>query len=341
MKRHVQIIGTGSFLPETVLTNDQLETMVETSDEWITTRTGIKERRLADHDHATSDLAVMAGERALACAGVTPDEIDLLIVGTSTPDHILPSTASIVQDKMGLCCGAFDVNAVCTGFIYALHTGVTAIESGRAETVLVIGADALTRHIDFTDRATCVLFGDGAGAVVLRASEEPGVLDIVLGSDGSGKDLLIIPAGGSAAPCTEERVANREQFVQMNGGEVYKFAVRMIPKATLQVLERSGHTVGDLAWLVPHQANKRILDTVEERLGIDDDHVYSAVEKTGNTSAGSIPLALDDLYTSGRLQPGDLIALVGFGAGLTWGAAALRWSMAVVDRKAETPHGAA
>ncbi len=341
MKRHAAIIGTGSFLPETILTNDQLETMVETSDEWITSRTGIKERRLADHDHATSDLAVMAGERALACAGVTPDEVDLLIVGTSTPDHILPSTASIVQDKMGLSCGAFDVNAVCTGFIYALHTGVTAIESGRAETVLVIGADTLTRHIDFTDRATCVLFGDGAGAVVLRASDDPGVLDIVLGSDGSGKDLLIVPAGGSAAPCTEERVANREQFVQMNGGEVYKFAVRMIPKATLQVLERSGHTVADLAWLVPHQANKRILDTVEERLGIDDDHVYSAVEQTGNTSAGSIPLALDDLYTSGRLQPGDLIALVGFGAGLTWGAAAVRWSMAVVDRKAETSHGAA
>ena len=341
MKRHAAIIGTGSFLPDTILTNDELETMVETSDEWIVSRTGIKERRLADKDHATSDLAVRAGERALACAGVEPGEIDLLIVGTSTPDHILPSAASIVQYKLGLSCGAFDVNAVCSGFIYALHTGVAAIESGRADTVLVIGADALTRHVDFTDRATCVLFGDGAGAVVLRAAEEPGVIDIVLGSDGSGKDQLIIPAGGSAAPCTEERVAAREQFVRMNGGEVFKFAVRMIPKATIEVLERGGYTVEDLRWLVPHQANKRILDTVEERLGIDDDHVYSAVEKTGNTSAGSIPLALDDLYTSGRLAPGDLIALVGFGAGLTWGAATIRWSMDVVTRKAETAHGPA
>jgi 3-oxoacyl-[acyl-carrier-protein] synthase III len=340
MKRHAAIIGTGSFLPDTILSNDDLERMVDTSDEWIYSRTGIKERRLADPADATSDLAVRAGERALACAGVSADEVDLLIVGTSTPDHMIPSAASIVQDKLGLSCGAFDVNAVCTGFIYALYSGVTAIESGRAETVLVIGADALTRHVDFTDRGTCILFGDGAGAVVLRAAEEPGVLDIVLGSDGSGKELLYVPAGGSAAPCTEERVANREQFIQMNGSEVFKFAVRVIPKATTQVLERSGYTVGDLTWLVPHQANKRILDTVEERLGIDDDHVYSSVEKTGNTSAASIPLALDDLYTSGRLQPGDLLALVGFGAGLTWGAAAIRWSMAVVDRKAETSHGA-
>ena len=340
MKRHAAIIGTGSFLPETILTNDELEHMVETSDEWIFSRTGIRERRIADAGDATSDLACKAGERALVCAGVTADEIDLLIVGTSTPDHMIPSAASLVQDKLGLSCGAFDVNAVCTGFIYALYTGVTAIESGRAETVLVIGADTLSRHVDFTDRSTCILFGDGAGAVVLRAAEEPGVLDMVLGSDGSGKDLLLVPAGGSAMPLTPERAANHEQFVQMNGSEVFKFAVRVIPKATMQVLERSGFTIDDLAWLVPHQANKRILDTVEERLGIDDERVYSAVEKTGNTSAASIPLALDDLYTSGRLQPGDLLALVGFGACLTWGAAAIRWSMAVADRKVETPHGA-
>lgn len=341
MKRFAAIIGTGSFLPETTLTNEDLERMVETSDEWIMSRTGISERRLADESHATSDLAFRAGERALACAGIDAAEVDLLVVGTSTPDHLFPSTACLVQNKLGLTCAAFDVNAACSGFIYALHTGAAAIESGRAETVLVIGADALTRHVDFTDRATCVLFGDGAGAVVLRAAEEPGVLDIVLGADGSGKDLLVVPAGGSAAPCTVERIENREQFVRMNGGEVFKFAVRMIPKATIEVLERGGYAVGDLAWLIPHQANKRILDTVEERLGIDDARVYSNVHKTGNTSAASIPLALDDLYTSGQLQPGDLLALVGFGAGLTWGAATVRWSMDAVTRKADTSYGAA
>ena len=334
MTRFAAIIGTGSYLPETTLTNADLERMVETSDEWIVSRTGIHERRLASVEHATSDLAFQAAARAIECAGVSGDEIDLLIVGTSTPDHLFPSTACITQFKLGLTCPAFDVNAACSGFIYALHTGTAAIESGRATTVLVVGADALTRHVDFTDRATCVLFGDGAGAVVLRAAEEPGVLSVVLGADGTGRDLLTVPAGGSAAPCTVERVQNREHFVQMNGSEVYKFAVRMIPKATLQALEQSGHSVEDLAWLIPHQANKRILDTIEERLGIDDERVYSNVERTGNTSAASIPLAIDDLYTSGRLQPGDLIALVGFGAGLTWGSATIRWTMSAPDQEA-------
>jgi 3-oxoacyl-[acyl-carrier-protein] synthase-3 len=332
MTRHATIIGTGSYLPENILTNKDLERMVDTSDEWIVSRTGIRERHLAESHHATSDLAVRAAQRAIACAGVEPAEIDLLVVGTSTPDHLFPSTACITQSKIGLTCPAYDVNAACSGFIYALQAGTSAIESGRYDTVLVIGADALTRHVDFTDRATCVLFGDGAGAVVLRAAEEPGVLAIEHGADGTGADLLMVPAGGSAAPCTEERIRNREHYVQMNGNEVYKFAVRMIPKATVKALEATGNTVADIAWLVPHQANKRILDTIEERLGIADDRVYSNVENTGNTSAGSIPLALDDLYTSGRLQPGDLIALVGFGAGLTWGAATLRWTMALPDK---------
>ncbi|MEI7813493.1 MAG: beta-ketoacyl-ACP synthase III [Coriobacteriia bacterium] len=332
MTRHATIIGTGSFLPEHTLTNKDLEGMVDTSDEWIVSRTGIRERRLAEEHHGTSDLAVRAGQRALDCAGLRPQDIDLLVVGTSTPDHLFPSTACLTQFKLGLTCPAYDVNAACSGFIYALEAGTTAIESGRHETVLVIGADALTRHVDFTDRATCVLFGDGAGAVVLRASMDPGVMAIELGADGSGGDLLKIPAGGSAAPCTVERIRNREHYLQMNGTEVFKFAVRVIPKATVKALESTGNTVDDLAWLIPHQANKRILDTIEERLGIDDERVYSNVENTGNTSAGSIPLALDDLYTSGRLQPGDLIALVGFGAGLTWGAATIRWTMTVPDK---------
>ena len=331
MTRHAIIVGTGSYLPDRTLTNADLERLVETSDEWIVSRTGIRERRLAEEGSATSDLATRAGERALECAGVAADEVDLLVVGTSSPDHLFPSTACLAQEKLGLSCPAYDVNAACSGFIYALMSGVTAIESGRYSTVLVIGADALTRHIDFEDRATCVLFGDGGGAVVLKASEEPGVLSVVLGADGSGAELLKIPAGGSAAPCTQERIRNREQYVRMNGNEVFKFAVRIIPKVTLQALEETGNSVEDLAWLIPHQANKRILDTVEKRLGIVDDRVYSNVERTGNTSAASIPLALDDLYTSGRLAPGDLIALVGFGAGLTWGAATLRWTMARPD----------
>jgi 3-oxoacyl-[acyl-carrier-protein] synthase-3 len=237
----------------------------------------------------------------------------------------------MTQVKLGLSCPAYDVNAACSGFVYALMSGVTAIESGRAQTVLVIGADALTRYIDFEDRGTAILFGDGGGAVVLQAADEPGVLSIVLGADGAGGDLLKIPAGGSAAPCTEERVRNREQYLRMNGGEVFKFAVRIIPKVTLQALQETGNTVADLAWLIPHQANQRILNTVEERLGIADERIYSNVEMTGNTSAASIPLAIDDLYTSGRLRPGDLIALVGFGAGLTWGAATVRWTMARPD----------
>jgi len=332
MTRYATIVGTGSYLPDNTLTNEDLERMVDTSDEWIVTRTGIKERRLAETHHATSDLAVEAGLRALACAGVAAEDIDLLVVGTSTPDHLFPSTACITQAKIGLSCPAYDVNAACSGFIYALQAGTAAIESGRYDTVLVIGADALTRHVDFTDRATCVLFGDGAGAVVLRAGSEQGVMAIELGADGTGAELLKIPAGGSAMPCTVERIENREHYVRMNGNDVYKFAVRMIPKATIKALEATGNSVADLAWLIPHQANKRILDTIEERLGIDDERVYSNVENTGNTSAASIPLALDDLYTSGRLRPGDLIGLVGFGAGLTWGAATVRWTMTVPNK---------
>ncbi len=301
--------------------------MVDTSDEWIVSRTGIRERRLAEEDEATSDLAVNAASVAIERSGIPLDEIDLIVVGTATPDHLFPSTAAIVQTKLGLACPGFDVNAACTGFVYALHTGAAAIESGRANTVLVVGADALSRWIDFTDRGTCILFGDGAGAVVLRASEEPGVLSIVLGADGTGADLLKVPAGGSAQPCTREALEAGDQYVKMAGNEVFKFAVRVIPKATLEALEESGHSVDDLAWLVPHQANQRILNTIEERLGIEHDKVFSNVAVTGNTSAASIPLALDDLYTSGRLLPGDLVGLVGFGAGLTWGAAIIRWAL--------------
>ncbi len=334
MERFAEIIGVGSYLPEKTLTNADLERMVDTSDEWILSRTGIKERHIAAPDQATSDLAVEACERAIATADIARDEIDLFVMGTATPDHWMPSASCVAQAKLGLRCPSFDVNAACSGFIYALQTGAAAIESGRATTVLVAGADTLSRVVDFEDRTTCVLFGDGAGAVVLRASDAPGVMSVVLGADGAGGPHLKIPAGGSAAPCDAETVAARTQFLTMNGPEVFKFAVRVIPRATVEALDACGKSVEDLTWLVPHQANKRILDTVEERLGIDDSRVFSNLERTGNTSAASIPLALDDLYTSGQLAPGDLLALVGFGAGLTWGAAVLSWTMVAPNKEA-------
>jgi 3-oxoacyl-[acyl-carrier-protein] synthase-3 len=321
---HAVITSVASWLPERRLTNADLERMVETSDEWIKTRTGISERRMAADEDATSDLAARAGTRALERAHISPGDVDLLIVATSSPDMLFPSTACLAQAKMGLTCPAFDLNAACTGFIYALQVATSAIESGRARTVLVIGAEVLTRLLDFTDRTTCILFGDGAGAVVLSASDEPGVLGVHLGADGTGADLLSIRAGGSAAPCMIDRIAAGEQYMQMNGNEVFKFAVRAIPKVTQQALTESHLTVADVDWLVPHQANQRITDTVGERLGIPHERVVSNIAETGNTSTASIPLALDALYTAGSLHAGDVLALVGFGAGLTFGAAIVR-----------------
>ncbi len=323
---YAEIIGIGSYLPERVLTNADLERMVDTSDEWITTRTGIRERRLAAEGEATSHLAIQASLKAIADAGIEPSEVDLIVVGTSSPDMLMPSTACIVQGAMGMSCPAFDINAACSGFVYGLEVAASAIESGRARTVLLVGADALSRFVDFTDRTTCVLFGDGAGAIVVRAGDEPGVLGISLGADGTGVDALKIPAGGSAMPVNRETVDRRLNTISMNGGEVYKFAVRAIPMATRRVLEASGLAVEDLAWLIPHQANQRIIGTIGEALGMPTERVFSHIDHTGNTSAASIPLALDDLYTAGKLNRGDHLALVGFGAGLTWGAAAVRWT---------------
>ncbi|MCL4079560.1 ketoacyl-ACP synthase III [Coriobacteriia bacterium Es71-Z0120] len=323
---HARITGIGSYLPETVLTNQDLETMVETTDEWIVTRTGIRERRLAHPAEATSDLGAEAARRALADASLSPADLDLIVVGTSSPDKIFPSTACLLAAKIGASCPALDAMAACTSFVYALHTATTAIESGRAKRVLVVGADALTRHVDFTDRATCVLFGDGAGAVVVEAGDEPGVLGIDLGADGTRADVLEIPGCGSAMPASEEVVASRLQFIKMDGQEVFKFAVRVIPGSVRRALALSGLSIGDLDWLVPHQANQRILDTIADRLGLAHDRVFSNIAKTGNTSAASIPLALDALYTGRNLRPGSIVGLVGFGAGLTWGSALLRWT---------------
>jgi 3-oxoacyl-[acyl-carrier-protein] synthase-3 len=323
---HAAITGVGAFLPQRVVTNDDLATIVETSDEWIRTRTGIAERRFVSEGETTSDLGAGAALAAIADAGLEPSDIDLLVVGTSSPDMIMPSTACLVQAKIGLTCPALDVMAACTSFIYAIHTATTAIESGRARRVLVVGADALTRLVDFSDRRTCVLFGDGAGAFVLEASEEPGVLGIDLGSDGSRPEVLQIPAGGAAMPASIQTVENGLHFLSMNGQEVFKFAVRAIPATTKKALAASGLSIDDLTWLIPHQANQRILDTVADRLKLPHEQVFSNIELLGNTSAASIPLAVNDLYTSGNLRRGNVLALVGFGAGLTWGAAIVRWT---------------
>jgi 3-oxoacyl-[acyl-carrier-protein] synthase-3 len=323
---HATISSVASWLPERRLTNADLERMVDTSDEWIRTRTGISERRIADECDATSDLAARAGALAIQRAGIAPADVDMLILATSSPDMNFPSTACLAQAKMGLTCPAFDINAACTGFIYALEIAAAMIEAGRLKTVLVIGAEVLSRLVDFTDRTTCILFGDGAGAVVVSASEEPGILSVHLGADGTGADLLTIPAGGTAKPLTPELLAAGEQYIHMNGNEVYKFAIRAIPRVTKQALAESGLELADVDWLVPHQANQRITDTVGESLGIPHEHVVSAIADTGNTSTASIPLALDALHTSGALHRGDVLAFVGFGAGLTYGAAIVRWT---------------
>ena len=323
---HAAILSVASYLPERLLTNADLEKLVDTSDEWIVSRTGICERHVAAPDENTSDLAARAGTAALSRARVEPGEVDLLIVATSSPDMLFPSTACLAAHKMGLSCPAFDLSAACTGLIYAVGQATSAIESGRARTVLVIGADVLTRLIDFTDRGTCILFGDGAGAFVMRASDKQGVRGVHLGADGSGAGLLSLPAGGSARPCSAEAVREGDNFIKMNGNEVFKFAVRQIPVVTRQALDESGLTVDDVTWLVPHQANTRITATVAERLGIPVERVVERIADVGNTSTASIPLALDGLYTAGNLHAGEVLALVGFGAGLTWGAAIVTWT---------------
>jgi 3-oxoacyl-[acyl-carrier-protein] synthase-3 len=325
--RHATIAGLGSVLPDRVVPNEFFESLVQTSDEWIRERTGIRERRFAAEGEVTSDLAAEASRRALETSGMSAEQLDLIVCATLTPDTPIPATAVWVQRKLGVTTPAFDVNAACAGFSYAFSTGAAFIESGQAESVLVIGAEVLSRVMNFTDRTTCVLFGDGAGAVVLRPSPSPGVIGSVLGSDGNAAEILIIPAGGTANPASHETVDAREHTIWMpNGREVFKRAVVEMANACRQLLEKSGFVPDDVAVLVPHQANARIMIAVADRLGIGPDRAVIDVETVGNTSAASIPIALDRAWRAGRVREGDLVLLTSFGAGLSWGANLIRWT---------------
>ncbi|HEU4355151.1 MAG TPA: beta-ketoacyl-ACP synthase III [Actinomycetota bacterium] len=327
MQRHATIAGVGSRLPDRVVPNAEFEQLVDTSDEWIRDRTGIAARRFAAEGEATSDLAVEAVRRALAEADIAPEQIDLIVCATLTPDTPIPASAVWVQRKLGIQAPAFDLNAACAGFSYGLSTATAFIESGAAETVVVIGAEVLSRVMNFTDRTTCVLFGDGAGAVVLRPSDEPGVIGSVLGADGTAAEILLIPGGGSARPPSAETLASHEHTIHMpSGREVFKRAVVEMANACRQLLEKSGLTPDDVNVLIPHQANARIMVAVADRLGIGPERSVIDVAEVGNTSAASIPIALDRAWRADKIHDGDLVLLTSFGAGLAWGANLIRWN---------------
>ncbi|MDT0497940.1 beta-ketoacyl-ACP synthase III [Algiphilus sp. W345] len=315
-----RIIGTGSYLPDKVLSNRDLETFVDTSDEWIFERTGIRSRHIAADDQVSSDLALPACQRALDAAGIGTDAVDLIVVATSTPDMIFPSTASLLQAKLGITQGAaFDIQAVCSGFVYALATADKFIASGQSKCALVVGAETFSRILDWSDRRTCVLFGDGAGAVVLKAGDEPGVMSTHLHSDGRYSSILRTP--GTIA---QGKVVGNP-FVEMEGQSVFKMAVRVLAQVTREALAQHGLRGENIDWMVPHQANVRIIDTTAEKLGLRSDQVVRTVQHHGNTSAASIPLALDAAVRDGRIQPGHLVLMEAVGGGLTWGAALVRW----------------
>ncbi|AJQ27465.1 beta-ketoacyl-ACP synthase III [Pelosinus fermentans] len=327
MNKGVGIIGIGSYAPEKIVTNKDLEKIVETSDEWIVSRTGIKQRHIVEPGVATSSLAALAAERALLDAGVTADEIDLIIVATATPDMLFPSTACLVQDKIKASkAAAFDLSAGCSGFAYGLVTGSQFIKTGLYKKILVIGAETLSTILDWNDRNTCVLFGDGAGAVVL--GEVPagyGILGVELGADGSGGELLKMPAGGSRIPATNESIGQRLHYLQMSGNDVFKFAVKVMGEAAVKALENSGLSHTDVDCLIPHQANIRIIQSAAKRLKLPMEKVVINVDNYGNTSAASIPLAMDEAMKNGRLKNDDIVVLVGFGAGLTWASCVIKW----------------
>jgi len=326
--RSVRLTGWGRYAPAQVLTNADLERMVDTSDEWIVTRTGIRERRVAAAHETTASMAAVAGARAIAVAGLDPDEIDLILVATLTPDYWMPSTAALVKEAIGNTrAAAMDVAAACSGFVYAYATAHAYVTSGLARHVLVIGAELLTRFLDYTDRGTCILFGDGAGAVVVSASDEPaGPHGIELTTDPQGAYMIWLPAGGSKSPPSAETVARGEHFIRMEGKETYRFATRTLASSALAAIERAGLRPDEIALLIPHQANIRIIEAVAKGLDFPMERIFVNLDRYGNTSAASVPLALAEAVDSGRIAVGDRIVIVAFGAGFTSGAAAFEWT---------------
>ncbi len=328
MTTNALITGWGMYAPSRIMTNEELSTMVETSDEWIVSRTGIRERRIAADDETTATLSVHASRDALAVAGLDPTDLDLIILGTCTPDYYMPSTAVLVGDQLGATRAAgFDVMAACSGFIFSLATATAFVKSGMYRNVLVLGVELLSRFLDYTDRNTCVLFGDGAGAVIVSASEQPGGLTgLDMYSDGSGANGIIFPAGGSARPATLQTIAEGGHFVHMAGKEVYKYATRQLAESSQAALRNAGLTVADVDQFLFHQANIRIIESVQNAVGIPADKTYLNIERYGNTSAASVPMALVEAIAEDRIQPGDRLLMAAFGAGYTAGAAVVEWT---------------
>ena len=326
--RGATIVGTGMYVPARVLSNRDLERMVDTSDEWIVERTGIRERRIAAPDEASSDMALIAARHALESAQIDPQDIDQIIVATTTPDRILPSCACTLQAKLGARrAAAFDVFAACTGFVYGLGVGRGLIGSGVADTVLVVGVEKLSSIVDYTDRNTCVLFGDGAGAAVLRpCAEGDGILAVAMHSDGGLGEVLEVPAGGSRLPTSEQTLNDRGHYIRMRGKELFRVAVRSMEESLRQALDRAGLEVDDITLVIPHQANQRIIDAMRERLGVPAEKVVLNLDRYGNTSSASIPISLDEVVRAGRVRPGDCVAFVAFGGGVTWGATVMKWT---------------
>jgi len=328
--RGTTITGTGMYVPERVLSNHELEKLVETSDEWIVERTGIRERRIAAPDQASSDLALIACQRALEMANVAATDVDQIVLATTTPDRILPSCACTLQQKLGATkAAAYDMFAACTGFVYGLGLARGLVGAGVADTVLVIGVETLSRIVDYTDRNTCVLFGDGAGAAVIQACETGvGLHAVDMHSDGELGEVLEVPAGISRNPASDHTVAAHEHYIRMQGKKLFPFAVRSMEDSTRRCAEAAGWTPADIDLFIPHQANLRIIEGVRERLGLAEDKAYVNIERYGNTSSASIPIALDECVRSGRLKPGDKLAMAAFGGGATWGATAMTWTLA-------------
>lgn len=326
--KSVGIIGTGYYAPEKVLTNFDLEKMVDTSDEWIVERTGIRERRIVEDNVSTTDIAIHAAQQALKDAGVSAEDIDLIIFATLTPDMVIPSAACVLQSKIGAVnAAAFDLSAACSGFVYGISTGMQFVKSGAYKKVLVVAAETLSKLVNWEDRNTCVLFGDGAGAAVLSEVEEGyGILGFDLGAEGAGGDCLTVPASGSLHPASEETLANKLHYIHMNGNEVFKFAIKIMGKTALKSIEKAGLTTEDIDSIVPHQANIRIIQSAAKRLKMPLEKFVVNVDKYGNTSAASIPMALAEAAQAGTFKKGDNIVLVGFGAGLTWASCVLKWA---------------